>query len=150
MRNFEEHLWTTTSVIKTADVESWRLKKLLLKLTNRLYSAFLYVPIKHVMEKKFDCKKRRTFFYINFSSIATLKNKDNDFLCQLCFLCLYLFWLRHAFLIPFICETRHVHEPTDKSKTLGKLASTKVYDGNVANSCFATSLKSHFGMGVLL
>ena len=27
---------------------------------------------------KFDCKKR-TFFYLNFSSIATLKNKDNVF-----------------------------------------------------------------------
>ena len=50
----------------------------------------------------------------------------------------------------FYLWTRHVHEPTDKSKTLGKLASTKVYDGNVANSCFGTLLKSHFGMGVLL
>ena len=30
-----------------------------------------------------DCKRKRTFFYLNFSSIATLKNKDNKFLCQL-------------------------------------------------------------------
>ena len=44
--------------------------------------------IKYVQEKekgKIDCKKG-TFFYLNFSSIATLKNKDNDFLCQLLFL----------------------------------------------------------------
>ena len=44
-----------------------------------LYSVFLNVPIK----KKFDCKRKRTLFYLNFSSIATanstatLKNKHN-------------------------------------------------------------------------
>ena len=62
-----------------------------------LYSVFLNMPIKHVKEKKkenkFDCKRKRILFYLNFSSIATLKYKDNDFLCQLCFLSLYLFWL---------------------------------------------------------
>ena len=45
-------------------------------------------------EKKFDCKRKITFFYLNFSLIATLRNKDNDFLSQLCFLSLYLFWLK--------------------------------------------------------
>ena len=54
----------------------------------KLYSVFLSVPIsmykKKKREKKFDCKRKRTFFYLNFSSIATLKIKDNDFLCQLC------------------------------------------------------------------
>ena len=28
---------------------------------------------------KFDCKRKRTFFYLNFSSIAILKNKDKIF-----------------------------------------------------------------------
>ena len=32
-------------------------------------------------EKKFDFKRKITFFYLNFSSIATLKKKDTDFLC---------------------------------------------------------------------
>ena len=26
-------------------------------------------------KKKFDCKRKRTFFYLNFSSIATLKKQ---------------------------------------------------------------------------
>ena len=53
-----------------------------------LYSVFLSVPIKNVQEKKENkcvCERKITFFYLNFSSIATLQNKDNDFLCQLCF-----------------------------------------------------------------
>ena len=73
-----------------------------------LYSVLLNVPIKHVQEKKkkFDCKRKRKFFYLNFSSIATLKknNKDNSFLCQLCFLCIYLFWLTPCIFDFFYCE----------------------------------------------
>ena len=30
-------------------------------------------------EKKFDCERKRTFLYLNFSGIAILKNKDNNF-----------------------------------------------------------------------
>ena len=59
-----------------------------------LYSVYLNVPIKHVQEKKkkkkFNCKRKGTFFYfnfdqllfncnvensVNFSSIATLKKQ---------------------------------------------------------------------------
>ena len=44
------------------------------------YSVFLKVPIKHIQEKKkFDCKRKRTFIYLNFSSIATFKKKYNIF-----------------------------------------------------------------------
>ena len=38
---------------------------------------------KKKMEKKFGCKRKRTFFYLNFSSIATLINKVDDFLSTL-------------------------------------------------------------------
>ena len=49
---------------------------------------------KKIKKKKFDSKRKRTFVYLGFSSIATLKKKnDNDFVCQLCFLSMYLFWL---------------------------------------------------------
>ena len=30
-------------------------------------------------ETKFDCKRKITFFYLDFSSIATLNNKDKIF-----------------------------------------------------------------------
>ena len=69
-------------------------------------------------EKKFDCKKKETFFYTNFSCIATLKNKDNAFFINFFFLNLYVFWLT-AFLISFICEYMS-RSGTDKSETLGK------------------------------
>ena len=49
--------------------------------------------MKKKKENIFGYKRKRTFFYLNFSSIATLKKKVNGFLCQLCFLSLYLFWL---------------------------------------------------------
>ena len=38
---------------------------------------------KKKMEKKFGCKRKRTFFYLNFSSIAILINKVDDFLSTL-------------------------------------------------------------------
>ena len=41
--------------------------------TNQTIFSFLDVPIKHVQEKKEICKRKRTFFYLNFFSIATLK-----------------------------------------------------------------------------
>ena len=42
-----------------------------------LYAVFLNVTIKHVQEKekKADCQRKRTFFYLNFSSIAALKKQ---------------------------------------------------------------------------
>ena len=50
---------------------------------------------KKIKKKKFDSKRKRTFVFLGFSSIAILKKKknDNDFVCQLCFLSMYLFWL---------------------------------------------------------
>ena len=59
----------------------------------RLYSVFLNVPIKHVQEnekKKFDCKRKRTFFISTSLQSQHWTNKDNDFLWQLSFLSLYL------------------------------------------------------------
>ena len=41
---------------------------------------------KKKMEKKFGCKRKRTFFYLNFSSIATLINQVDDFLKSTLFL----------------------------------------------------------------
>ena len=60
------------------NVELWRLKKLLWKPYKSDYiQSFLNLPIKHVKEKKkkFDCNRKRTFFYLNLSSIATLKKQ---------------------------------------------------------------------------
>ena len=67
----------------------------------RCHSLSLVVPLAvtrchslyHLSVLKFDCERKRTFFYLFFLSIATLKSKDSYFLCQLCFLSLYLFWL---------------------------------------------------------
>ena len=87
---FTEYLWTTAFVIGTVEC-GILLKDFLKTLQIGLYSAFLNTYKKR--ENKFDCKRKRTFFYFNYSSIATLKNKVNKFLCHLCFLSLYLFWL---------------------------------------------------------
>ena len=92
--NFAKFLRTTSGRLllwlELWNVEFWRLKKLLWK-----PSVFLNMLIKHIQEKKkmkFDCKKKN-IFYLNFSSIATLKIKKNIFFMSLCFLSLYLFWL---------------------------------------------------------
>ena len=69
-----------------------------------LYSVFLNVPSKHVQEKE---KGKEIFIS---TSIATLKNEDNDFLCQLCSLTLYLFWLTACIFDFFYLNTRHDHE----------------------------------------
>ena len=63
--------------------------------------------MKKKKENTFGYKRKRIFFYLNFSSIATLKNKVNDFLCQLCFLSLYLFWLM-AYIFYFFYLPIHV------------------------------------------
>ena len=48
------------------------------------------MSIKHIQEKVKRKRnltvKEKTFFYLNFSSIATLKNKDNDFFMSTLFL----------------------------------------------------------------
>ena len=48
-----------------------------------LQSVFLNVPIKHVQEiekeKKFNCRRKITFFYVNFSSIAALEKQRYGF-----------------------------------------------------------------------
>ena len=81
---FTEHLWTTASVIRTVECGILAIKKTSVKtLQIGLYSLIFM---------------KRAFFYLNFSSIATLKKKDDDFLCQLCFLSLYLFWLTACIL----------------------------------------------------
>ena len=41
-----------------------------------VYSVFFQ---KKKKKKKFDCKRKKTFFYLNFSSIAILENKDKIF-----------------------------------------------------------------------
>ena len=93
---FTEHLWTAASVIRIVECGILAIKRTSVKtLQIGLCSVFLNMPLnmyKKKKKEKIDCKKR-TFFYLNFSSITTLKNKDNDFLCQFCFLSLYLFWL---------------------------------------------------------
>ena len=50
--------------------------------------------------------KEKEHFYLNSSSIATLKNKDHDFLCQLCFLS-YLVWLT-TFIFDFFYLQIHI------------------------------------------
>ena len=50
---FTEHLWTTASVIRTAEYGILVIKKTSVKtLQILLYSVFLNVPIKHVQEKE--------------------------------------------------------------------------------------------------
>ena len=83
--------------IRTVECGILAIKKLLWKLYKSDYiQSFQTCPLNMYMKKKkkFDCKRKIKFFYLNFSSIATLKkNKDNGFLCHLCFLHIYLFWL---------------------------------------------------------
>ena len=76
---FTEHLWTTASIIRTVKCEILANKKTSGRtLQIALYLVFLKCPLntykKKKNEKRFDCKRKRTFFYLNFSSIATLKN----------------------------------------------------------------------------
>ena len=79
---FTEHLWAPASVIRTVQCGTLTIKKTSAKtLQIGLYSVFLNLPIKHVQEnkrvkKKNGCKRKRTFPYTNFSSIAILKSKD--------------------------------------------------------------------------
>ena len=60
-------------------------------------------------EKKFDRKIKRPLFYLNFSSTATLKNKDNDFIYQICF---FLSILVNSMYFCFLlfANTHHDHE----------------------------------------
>ena len=109
------HLWSLLLQLELRNVEFWQLKTILWKpyIQIILYSVFLNKPIKYVQEKKeniFDCKRKRTFFYLNFCSIATSKNKDNDFLCQLCFLSLHLCWLTTCIFFLLIANTCHNYE----------------------------------------
>ena len=49
---FTEHLWTTATVIRTAEYGILVIKKTSVKTLQILYSVFLNVPIKHVQEKE--------------------------------------------------------------------------------------------------
>ena len=49
---FTEHLWTTASVIRTAEYGILVIKKTVKTLQILLYSVFLNVPIKYVQEKE--------------------------------------------------------------------------------------------------
>ena len=67
--------------MKTVECGILAIKKTSVKtLQIRLDSAFLNLTIKHVQEKEKGNEiwlwKKRTSFYLNFSSIATLKNED--------------------------------------------------------------------------
>ena len=85
-------------LIRTVECGILAMKKTSVKtLQIGIYSIFINVPIKHVQDKnmqkkkKSDSKRKTTFFYLNFPSIATLKK--NDFQCRLCLLSICLFWL---------------------------------------------------------
>ena len=140
-------LWTKW--IRTVECGILAIKKLMWTTLHKNYIQFFQTcPLnthkKKKKEKKFDCRRKRTFFYLSLSSIATLKSRDNDFLCQLCFLSLHLFYIsslyvlyllsvissilyilcnlsRQVFLISFISEYTS-RSWTDKSETLGKLS----------------------------
>ena len=121
---FTEHLWTSAFEIRNVECGILAIKKTSVKtLQIGLYSVFLNLPIKHVQEKKkekkFDCKRK--FFYLNFSSIATLKNKDMIFYVNFVSWAYILFWLTAC-----IFDFFYLRIPTTimncKSETLGKLS----------------------------
>ena len=80
---------------RTVECEILAIKKLLLwKITNWTIFILFKRAIKHVCaRKKLIVKEKQHFFISTFLHLQHWKNKDNDFLCQLCFLSLYLFWL---------------------------------------------------------
>ena len=90
-------------------------------------------------KKKFDCKRKITFFYLKFSSNATLKNKNNDFLCQLHFLRLYHFWLMYFLFLLFV-NTSHFHDLIRKKNQKNK-ARTRLDDGNAVPKYCGGELK---------
>ena len=89
----------SASVIRTVACGILAFKKVFVKtLQIGLYSViFLNLPIKHVQEKEkgreFDCKRKITCFYLNFSSMVTLKSKGLIFYVNFLFLKLISLWL---------------------------------------------------------
>ena len=77
------------------NVKFWRLKSFCCEnITNWTIFILFKRAIKHVCaRKKLIVKEKQHFFISTFLHLQHWKNKDNDFLCQLCFLSLYLFWL---------------------------------------------------------
>ena len=102
-----------TKWIITLECEILMIKKYFCEtFTNRIIFSHFKRTIKNMYnkkKKKFDCKRKITFFYLKFSSNATLKNKNNDFLCQLHFLRLYHFWLMYFLFLLFV-NTSHFHD----------------------------------------
>ena len=77
-----------------------------------LHSVILNVSIKNTYNKKkkiFDCKRKITFFYLNFSSIATLK-KQNYFLSTLFLEIICILVNVKYFWFLLFANTRHNHE----------------------------------------
>ena len=75
-----------------------------------LYSVFLNVPIKHVQEKEilWEKKKKSLLFQLLFN--CNIEKNNNVFLCQLCFLLIYLYWLTPCiFDFLLIGNTHHNH-----------------------------------------
>ena len=115
---FREQLWMTASVITTLKFGILATKNTSMKSFSLFKHAHYTCARKRKRKRNLIVKKKETFFYTNFSCIATLKNKDNAFFINFFFLNLYVFWLT-AFLISFICEYMS-RSGTDKSETLGK------------------------------
>ena len=137
-------LWTKW--IRTVECGILAIEKLMWKTLHKNYIQFFQTcPLnthkKKKKEKKFDCRRKRTFFYLSLFSIATSKSRDNDFLC---FLSLHLFYIsslyvlyllsvissilyilfylsQQVFFISFISEYTS-RSWTNKSETLGKLS----------------------------
>ena len=62
------------------------------------------------MENRFDCKRKRTLFYLNFSSIATLKDKDMIFMSTLFLELRSILVNGMYFLFLLFANTNHNHE----------------------------------------
>ena len=81
--------------IKIVKSEILVIKKTSMKILQVILSVLLNMPIKHIQEKKrnLTVKEKEHSFISTCLQLQHWKNKDNDFLCQLCFLSLCLFWL---------------------------------------------------------
>ena len=126
---FTEHLWTTASVIRTAEYGILVIKKTSVKtLQILLYSVFLNVPIKHVQEKEkrkeiwLQKKQKKKHSFISTSlKLQHWKTKIIIFYVNFVSWSYIYFGERHVFLISFICKYTS-WSWTNKSETLGKLS----------------------------
>ena len=83
-----------------------------------LYSVFSNVPIKHTRKRNLIVKEKGHSFISTSLQLQYWKN-NKDFLCQLCLLSLYLFWLTPCIFDLFYLWITS-WSWTDKSETLEK------------------------------